>query len=185
MRFPSITFIISLITVLFFGCQNKHHSPSDHTTIIATESKRELTGVYYLIRHAEKDRSNIANKDPELTPLGRKRAQVWLQYFDSIPLSGIYSTPYKRTLQTIIPTAANKSLNPIIYSPLDLFDNDFFTRSYRGHWLIVGHSNTIPELTNILIESDTLSDIPDTVNSRVYRVDFGTKRPRLDIYNVE
>jgi len=185
MRFTSITFIISVMAGLFFGCRNKHDRPSDHTTTHAAASKTELSGVYYLIRHAEKDRSDIANNDPELTPLGRKRAQGWLRYFDSIPLLGIYSTPYKRTLQTIIPIAANKSLNPIIYSPLDLFDDDFYTRSYRGHWLIVGHSNTIPELTNILIESDTLGDIPDTVNSRVYRVDFRSKRPRLDIYNIE
>ena len=32
----------------------------------------------YLIRHAEKDRSDVKNRNPELNELGKKRALKWV-----------------------------------------------------------------------------------------------------------
>jgi 2,3-bisphosphoglycerate-dependent phosphoglycerate mutase len=167
--------------LLISGCQQGVSKKIDARENLAAE----LSGVYYLIRHSEKDRSNPENDDPELTSAGRKRADLWRRYFDSIPLSGIYSTGYKRTLQTIIPTAASKSLNPIIYPPHDLVDNNFIARSNSGHWLIVGHSNTVPELTNTLMNIDSLKDIPDSLNSRLYRVDYRSNPAKLSILHID
>lgn len=167
--------------LLISSCQQGATNKIDAPENLAAE----LSGVYYLIRHSEKDRSNPDNEDPELTTTGLSRAKLWQSYFDSIPLSGIYSTGYKRTLQTIIPTAASKSLNPIIYPPHDLVDNDFITRSHSGHWLIVGHSNTVPELTNALMNIDSLKDIPDSLNSRLYRVDYRSNPVKLSILHID
>lgn len=172
---------ILAISLIFNGCQQSISSKTEHKQT----QTQPLGGVYYLIRHSEKDRTNLDNKDPELTTAGLSRARIWQQYFDSIPLSGIYSTGYKRTLQTIIPTAASKSLDPIIYSPHDLVNDDFFTRSNSGRWLIVGHSNTIPELTNALMDIDSLKDIPDSLNSRLYRVDYRSKPAKFSILHID
>jgi len=174
-----------LLSALLFGCQNQKKIESDPSSSSILDAENELSGVYYLIRHAEKDRANPKEKDPELTPVGLERAQRWQQFFDSIPLAGIYSTAYKRTLQTIIPTAAEKSLNPIIYQPLDLINDDFYKRSSLGHWLIVGHSNTIPQLTNSLMRTDTLNDIPDSLNSRLYKVDYRSNPATLSLFHIE
>jgi 2,3-bisphosphoglycerate-dependent phosphoglycerate mutase len=170
-----------LVCGVYFSCQEKSSKPGDNHH----QLKPELSGVYYLIRHAEKDRTNPENQDPELTQAGLERAKLWQSYFDSIPLTGIYSTGYKRTLQTVIPTAAAKSLNPIIYEPLALLDDNFYKKSSGGHWLIVGHSNTIPILTNTLMNIDTLDDIPDTLNSRLYRVDYTVKPAQLNLLRIE
>ncbi len=179
---PSVKWLCILaISLISNGCQQSNSSK----TGITQSPTKSLSGVYYLIRHSEKDRTNPDNKDPELTTAGLSRARLWQQYFDSIPLNGIYSTGYKRTLQTIIPTAASKALDPIIYPPQDLVNDDFLTRSNSGRWLIVGHSNTIPELTNALMNIDSLKDIPDSLNSRLYRVDYRSKPAKLSILHID
>jgi len=185
MRSKQDFYLFLLLSAFLFGCQNNNQLQSETSPQTALSSQTQLSGVYYLIRHAEKDRSNKDDNDPALTPIGLERARKWQQYFDSIPLSGIYSTAYKRTLQTIIPTAAAKGINPIIYSPLDLLDDHFYRRSSQGHWLIVGHSNTIPELTNAMMRIDTLDDIPDLLNSRLYRVDYRSNPATLSLFHLE
>jgi len=150
-----------------------------------TSDTTELAGVYYLIRHAEKDRSNSSNKDPELIQKGLERSQRWAKYFDSIPLSGVYSTAYRRTLQTALPTAANKVLSPIIYEANALLDDSFYVNAQSGHWLIVGHSDTTPYWANALLKTDSLSDIPDAINSRLYRIDLRFESPQFTISNIE
>jgi 2,3-bisphosphoglycerate-dependent phosphoglycerate mutase len=179
-RWGHLMLVLSGI-LLIAGCQQGASKKIDARENLATE----LSGVYYLIRHSEKDRSKPQNDDPELTTAGLSRAKLWQGYFDSIPLSGIYSTGYKRTLQTIIPTAASKSLNPIIYPPHDLVDDNFIARSNSGRWLIVGHSNTVPELTNTLMNIDSLKDIPDSLNSRLYRVDYRSNPAKLSILHID
>ena len=68
----------------------------------------EKTTTYYLIRHAEKDRTDIANSNPNLNFEGEKRAQNWANYFKEINLDAIYSTKYNRTIQTATPTSQEK-----------------------------------------------------------------------------
>ena len=38
----------------------------------------------YLIRHAEKDRSDLKNKNPHLNKLGKDRALKWVEVFKNI-----------------------------------------------------------------------------------------------------
>ena len=51
-------------------------------------SSQDCTEIY-LIRHAEKDRSDIKNRNPELNDLGKKRALKWVQVFKNIELDKI------------------------------------------------------------------------------------------------
>ena len=69
----------------------------------------EIT-TYYLIRHAEKDRSDSANRNPDLNPEGKKRAEKWAEVLKDIELDAVYSTDYKRTIQTAMPVADSKEL---------------------------------------------------------------------------
>ena len=56
---------------------------------------------FYLIRHAEKVRTNKSDRDPALNENGIVRALKWKDYFIDKGISKIYSTNYKRTLQTV------------------------------------------------------------------------------------
>ncbi|MFT7407968.1 MAG: 2,3-bisphosphoglycerate-dependent phosphoglycerate mutase, partial [Flavobacteriaceae bacterium] len=55
------------------------------------------TTAIYFIRHAEKDRSNLSEKNPRLNTEGIKRSKKWVHFFKDIPLTAVYSTQYLRT----------------------------------------------------------------------------------------
>ena len=58
---------------------------------------------FYLIRHAEKVRTNKSERDPKLNEKGILRALNWKEYFLDKDITKIYSTNYKRTLETVKP----------------------------------------------------------------------------------
>ena len=68
---------------------------------------------FYLIRHAEKVRTNKTDRDPSLNEKGILRALNWKDYFIDKDISKIYSTNYKRTLETIKPIEVAMGLTAI------------------------------------------------------------------------
>ncbi len=123
---------------------------------------------YYLIRHAEKDRSDPSNSNPELTLEGRQRAQRWSAVFERIALDAVYSTNYLRTIQTASPTAEAHHIAIQFYDPRALYSEEFKASTTGQNVLIVGHSNTIPELANAILGEQQFENIPDDINSYLY-----------------
>jgi phosphohistidine phosphatase SixA len=113
----------------------------------AADQETKYDATYYLVRHAEKI---LGVKDPPLTQEGYKRADDLAQRLDGIDLSKIYSTNYIRTLETAVPTANAKSLETVLYDPNDLEGFAQKLLSETGTILIVGHSNTTPDLAKYL-----------------------------------
>ncbi|MGT2833016.1 histidine phosphatase family protein [Streptococcus halotolerans] len=64
----------------------------------------------YLVRHAEPNYNNHNDEDRELTPKGLQDCQLLLDYFNSITIDSIYSSPFKRAIQTITELAEEKKL---------------------------------------------------------------------------
>ena len=128
------------------------------------------TSVYYLIRHAEKDRSDKKNKNPELTKQGQNRASYWASVFNNVPFDAVYSTDYFRTKQTAKPTADSKELRINIYKPYQVDMKQFLKDTYGKTVLIVGHSNTTPDFVNSLIRSEDYEHIDDDNNGNLYIV---------------
>ena len=62
------------------------------SSLISCTSEETKT-TYYLIRHAEKDRTDAANKDPNLNRKGLERAERWADYFEKINLNLLEITP--------------------------------------------------------------------------------------------
>lgn len=134
-------------------------------------TKENCTNIY-LIRHAEKIRSDKNEKDPLLNKTGLLRAQKWSEIFEKIEIEKILSTNTKRTISTVIPTSRDKEIEIEIYSP-DKIDYESFLKENKGRKvLIVGHSNTIPETTNKLIKNNFYSDIEDNNNSNLYYINI-------------
>ena len=123
---------------------------------------------YYLIRHAEKDRSDPSNSNPELTLEGRQRSQRWSAVFERIALDAVYSTNYLRTIQTASPTAEAHHIALQFYDPRALYSEEFKASTTGQNVLIVGHSNTIPELANAILGEQQFENIPDDINSYLY-----------------
>jgi broad specificity phosphatase PhoE len=125
---------------------------------------------FYLIRHAEKDRSNPKDTDPELNQDGLGRAIRWAEVFDLVPLDAIYSTDYERTTMTAAPTSVKKELTLQTYDPKDLDVAQLIADNLGKNVLIVGHSNTTPELVNKLIGTQKYDNIDDYDNSNLFIV---------------
>jgi 2,3-bisphosphoglycerate-dependent phosphoglycerate mutase len=128
------------------------------------------TTTYYLIRHAEKDRSDPSNKDPKLTEEGVLRARNWASYFENIKIDQIFSTDYNRTQETAAYTASNKKVMVESYEPSNLYDDDFKILTKGNNVLIVGHSNTTPQFVNAIIGEKKYVDIADDENGLLYKV---------------
>lgn len=130
--------------------------------------KDHKTTSYYLIRHAEKDRSDINNPDPHLNVLGLQRAEKWSNTLKHISFDEIYSTKYNRTIETVEPLAKQKLKEIKIYDPENFDLTNFLNLTKGKSVLIVGHSNTIPGLVNKIIEKEKYDQIEDSNNSNLY-----------------
>ena len=125
---------------------------------------------YYLVRHAEKDRSGKTNSNPELTDLGHQRALRWSSVFENVTFDAVYSTNYLRTIATAKPTASAKGLEIQFYNPRELYSKDFQQETLGKTVLVVGHSNTTPQFVNAILGIDRYADIQDNNNANLYIV---------------
>ncbi|WP_053991344.1 histidine phosphatase family protein [Mangrovimonas sp. TPBH4] len=136
---------------------------------ISQESNNN-TSTYFLIRHAEKDRTDASNPDPHLSEIGLKRANQWDSVFSQVPLDRIFSTDYFRTKETVAPIAKRFNIDIELYDPNNLDINTFLNDTKGQTVLIVGHSNTTPATTNALISQDKYLMMEDDNNSFLYIV---------------
>jgi len=137
---------------------------------------------FFFIRHAEKVKNG--EKDPALTKIGEKRAVFWSEVFKNIEFEAIYSTQTKRTLSTAQPTAKQKKLAPIIYHTKTI-DLKKIAEKYKGKKiLIVGHSNTIPDMVNYLLGNQGVGEIGEFNNSNLYIVNYAPSYSDLTLLYV-
>ena len=132
--------------------------------------KKEEVSTYYLIRHADKDRSDKSNRNPELTEAGVKRAANWASHFKTVKFDMVYSTDYNRTKQTAMPTAIANNLELQFYNPSDMKIEEFMKKTKGKTVLVVGHSNTTPAFTNGLLGEKKYEDIDDNNYANLYVV---------------
>jgi 2,3-bisphosphoglycerate-dependent phosphoglycerate mutase len=151
-------FVLLLIATLTFSVSAQENETADNTT------------TYYLIRHAEKDRSDKTERDPHLVEDGLKRAENWNNVLKNVKFDMIYSTNYNRTKETAKPTAAANNLEVSFYNPRDLKIKEFMAKTKGKTVLIVGHSNTTPMFTNSLLGEQKYGPIADDNNSNIFIV---------------
>ena len=97
----------------------------------------------WVVRHAEKDKTNPEDKDPNLSDEGKIRAGDLATFLKKTKFDVAFSTPYKRTHQTLDSLIIPKVIN--YNDPKSLVDS--VKKNYAGKTIIVaGHSNTILEI---------------------------------------
>jgi broad specificity phosphatase PhoE len=106
----------------------------------------------YVMRHLN---TPAGEPDPDLLPEGRVTAIALADLMETDRFEGrrpvaIYVSDYKRTRQTAAPTAARLALNLTIYDPRDTAALIARVRAEPGPVLIVGHSNTVPDIVAAL-----------------------------------
>lgn len=101
----------------------------------------------FIVRHAEKAASN--GNDPDLSEAGRARGEALARMLRDANITAIYTTEFKRTQQTATPLARALGIETII-RPAQATDFAIKLQSTQGNALVVGHSNTIPDLIKAL-----------------------------------
>ena len=129
-----------------------------------------VTTTYYLIRHAEKDRSDKENRNPHLTETGKKRAQNWAKALKDVKFDAVYSTDYNRTKETATPTAKANKVELTLYDPRNMDPKKFMKETKGKTVLIVGHSNTTPMFANALLGEKKYDMMDDNDNASLYKV---------------
>ncbi len=133
--------------------------------IILFSSMAYAQTTIYLVRHAEKQ----AAANPSLTAIGAFRAQNIAKQLASVGITHIFSTDYKRTQQTAKPLADFLNLPIQSYDPRDLTAFAEQLKRLKGSVLVVGHSNTTPELT-ALLSQQKVDAIKENEYDNLYQV---------------
>jgi 2,3-bisphosphoglycerate-dependent phosphoglycerate mutase len=128
--------------------------------LLAVQVCRAQITTFILVRHAEK--ATEGGSDPELKPEGVKRAELLAALFDKTKIDAIYSTDFKRTKSTVAPLALAKGLAVNVYSAMKLADLEKLLSVHSGGTIVIsGHSNTIPEIANVLVGSKEFKQFAD------------------------
>lgn len=123
--------------------------------------------VLHLVRHAEKAEAP-GDKDPVLSAAGERRAQALAVWAEGRPIDAVYATHLRRTQLTAAPLAAARDLDLRVLPAGDTAR--LLARLRRAHCggqvLVVGHSNTVPELAQAFGAAPF--EIGETEYGRIY-----------------
>lgn len=134
-----------------------------------------------LVRHGEK----AEGTDPELTAAGQARAQVLADSLKGARLTRVLATPPKRTQLTAGPAAAAAGLK---VEPVSLDGGGAahiarvaaeVRKARPGETvLVVGHSNTVPEIAKALGDANPLA-LTDCDYDSLTIIDLGSSPPAV------
>lgn len=101
----------------------------------------------FLVRHAEKAAPVPADsKDPELSDLGRSRAESLRNALKDAGITAVFATEFRRTQQTAAGVATAAGIATTIVPAHDTAALLAKLKETTGNALVVGHSNTVPEV---------------------------------------
>ena len=102
-----------------------------------------------LVRHAEKAAATAMTNEVPLSGTGSARAKELARVLAGTHIDAIYTTQYLRTKQTAAPLAAEHHMEPVVADPATLA-NTIRTKHAGQTVVVVGHSNTTPDLIRAL-----------------------------------
>ncbi|GAA4211743.1 phosphoglycerate mutase family protein [Pedobacter jeongneungensis] len=105
------------------------------------------TTTVWIVRHAEKDKSNPQDTDPNLSDEGKIRVTDLAKYLKKVKFDVAFTTPTKRTHQTLDSLVIPKVID---YKDIKSLVDSIKT-NYAGKTVMVaGHSNTVLEIIEAL-----------------------------------
>ena len=101
----------------------------------------------------------------------KREPSAWPKIAAKYRPGAVFSSDTKRTRQTAEPIAKRRHVEVQIYDPrkqADLVKQILASKTKR--FLIVGHSNTIPVLVDLLIKKDLFKDLGDNEYGTIYLI---------------
>ena len=130
----------------------------------------------YLVRHAEKVQDG--SRDPELTEIGMQRSEKLATWFSDKGIEDIWSSDYKRTRDTATPIVANLQNDLTIYDPHNLPELSEKLLAKQHTVLVIGHSNTTPELARLLCNCE-IADMDESEHDRLIMISVNDGKTKV------
>lgn len=111
-------------------------------TLIGSAAPAAAQSTVYVIRHLEKGTGD----DPSLTPQGAAQAQALAELLAGDGIKAVFATRTRRAQETGAPLAARAGVPVSLYDPRDGQGLIEAVTAVEGPVLIVGHSNTVPDI---------------------------------------
>lgn len=157
-KFPKLIALLGLLSLVV---------SLSSTTFPAKET------VIYIVRHAEKDTSDPANNNPALSAEGKERAIALNEFLRKEKVAAVFSTNYKRTMQTASAVAQRNGVPLKTYKDAkevaDLVKSEFTNQKI----LITGHSNTILDIVKAFGATPPFDKLNDDDYDLIFRVEIG------------
>ncbi len=113
------------------------------------EGKVPAVTTVVVVRHAEK---MTEGDDPELTEVGRARAEALAKALRSLPVRACYTSPFRRAAATVAPLCRDQKIQAVALPGADA--KGLVARLQKDHLgetvLVCGHSNTVPAILKAL-----------------------------------
>ncbi len=151
----AIVFLILTILACKWGDDNK---PGNNQKAVTT---------VILVRHAEKDTQ--PEGDPTLTQEGKERAEQLKRMLIDKNIKAIYTSKYRRTKETAKPLADELGITLTEINEAESIANSILKNNQGQAILIVGHSNTVPEIIKRL-GGGAVDQIPETDFDNMFTV---------------
>ncbi len=194
-----IAIVAALIASMIMSCKpevktlniNGKMLKAIESNVIITEDSQKLvlnedsiSKIYYLVRHAEKD--TTIKDEPPLTTEGLSRATKIADIMRGTRVDAIYSTMTLRTMFTVDSLADIKAMNILPYENKTLKDllETVKTSTDYNRIFIVGHSNTIPSITNTLAGRDIFTKTFDESDYANFVIVVEKKSGATDVYTL-
>ena len=128
--------LVVMVTLALGGCAMRQAAPEPTAAVVAAEKQ------VFVIRHLHK----APGDDPSLTPQGAAAAERLAEMLADEGIVAVFATPTRRAMETAAPLARRLGIAVTPYDPRrpDWLANA--VASATGAVLVVGHSNTVPEL---------------------------------------
>lgn len=156
--------LLLLILAGCIGCSNATVPGSDYSI--------------YLVRHAEKQAD--AGKDPELTAAGEHRAEQLANWFEDKNISDVWSSDYQRSRNTAKPLLSKTGLELSLYDPRDLPALAGKLQDNGTNAVVVGHSNTTPQLAELLCDC-VVAEMDEMEYDLLFVVSVNKGKAKLEI----
>lgn len=154
----AIVFVMGILT----ACQT---TPMSSATVDV-----QPAATFFLVRHAEKTSDK---KDPPLTTEGRQRAERLADMLGDAKITRVFSSDYIRTRDTGAPLAKHLGVEIETYDAGNLEAIADKLKAEGGRTLVVGHSNTTPQLAEWLGGEGGEPIVEATEYNRLYIITLG------------
>lgn len=132
-----------------------------------------------LVRHAETN--NDGSRNPDLSQKGKERAKRLMHILANENISDIYASPYTRTRGTAQPLADKLNLKVKSYNPSEVTTVFDIIADCKGKTVvIIGHSNTIPSIINLISRTDDYERIDENDYSNIFTLHIKNNRVKID-----